>query len=118
VEPPDGNQGKEGRFANRPYTRSSGAEPFDPCRVGRMGSDAIRGWRAQKACPCPRLLKVNPFGVRTASGIEANRMSRATAFEAPPLIHLSSHPLCGGCLTLMKTRLFQLAGESAGDRDG
>ena len=34
-----------------------------PCGVGGIDRDAIRGRRAQKACPCPRLLNVNPFGV-------------------------------------------------------
>jgi len=32
-----------------------------------MGRDAIRGRRAQKACPCPRLLNVHTFGVPTAA---------------------------------------------------
>jgi hypothetical protein len=30
-----------------------------------FGWDAIRGRRAQKPCPCPRLPIFNPFGVRT-----------------------------------------------------
>jgi hypothetical protein len=41
--------GKKGLSSRKP-------ERFDPFRVGKLGCDAIRGWRAQKACPCPRLL--------------------------------------------------------------
>jgi hypothetical protein len=50
----------EGRGGSRtaPTPHSGGAEPFDPFRVGQIGMEAIRGRRAQKACPCPRLLKV------------------------------------------------------------
>ena len=64
----------------------TGAGPFAPFRVGKMGSDAIRGRRAQKACPSPRLLNGNPFGVPMAAGTEANRTVGGTAFEAAPLI--------------------------------
>ena len=73
-----------GRLTN--HTGPAGAELFDPSRVGMMASDAIRGRRAQKAYPCPRLFNTNPFGVSKAAGIEANQTLRGTAFEAAPLI--------------------------------
>ena len=62
-----------------------GAERSTPSGSGRW-RNAIRGRRAQKACPCPRLFNVNPFGVPKAAGMEANRTLRGTAFEAAPLI--------------------------------
>jgi hypothetical protein len=36
---------------------------FDPCGVDGHCGGAVRGRLAQKACPCPRLLNLNPFGV-------------------------------------------------------
>jgi len=61
---------------------------------------AIRGRRAQEACPCPRLLKVNPFGVPTAAGTEAKRTLRGTAFEAALLI---KPPALRGVSNLLET---------------
>ena len=40
-------------------------ERFDPFRVGELSWYLIRGRRAQNPRPCPRLLNLNPFGVRT-----------------------------------------------------
>jgi hypothetical protein len=37
-----------------------GPERFDPFRVGKLGWNTIRGRRAQKPCPCARLLIFNP----------------------------------------------------------
>ncbi len=61
------------KLAKKGRATCPGAEPFDPVRVGKMGRGAIRGRRAQKACPCPRLFKVNPCGVPVASRMQAPR---------------------------------------------
>jgi hypothetical protein len=45
------------------------AEPFDTSGVGEIICEATRGRRAQKACPCPRLLNLEPFGVRQSVGV-------------------------------------------------
>jgi hypothetical protein len=84
--------------------------PLHPIRAGpnrstppgsvKWGRDASRGRRAQKPCPCPRLLKVNPSGFRRQ---RARRQSEH--YEEPPsrCPYSSSHPLCGGCLTYCST---------------
>ena len=46
---------------------------LDPCRVGAVFA-MVRGRRAQKTRPCPRLLNENPFGVKDFSELDALRV--------------------------------------------
>ena len=62
-----------GGFLRSPISR------FDPLRVGKLGYDAIRGRRAQKPCPCPRLLTFHPFGVQTNPQLIVAEASESTA---------------------------------------
>ena len=78
---------------------------FDPFRVGITTGDAIRGRRAQKACPCPRLLNFHPFGVVTTpsrgvaskGGGELREFGRAGRWRrilnSAPISHLKTPPL-------------------------
>jgi len=57
----------EKRFPHRPTQKGSQTRAKFVIRPLQGRTDrwvSIRGRRAQKACPCPRLLNLNPFGVR------------------------------------------------------
>ena len=71
-----GTTDSRGGSRTAPAPNSNGAEPFDPFKVGKMGSHAIRGRQVPKACPCPRLLNSIPFGVPTAGGGSCYRPPR------------------------------------------
>jgi hypothetical protein len=64
---PSGFRRTHGQLSPVPDERPGAGrtERFDPFRVGKLGWDVIRGRRAQRPCPCPRLLIFNPFGVWT-----------------------------------------------------
>ena len=53
----------------------------DPFRVGTIPGVTVRGLRAQKRCPCPRLLNLDPFGLRGCGADRVKEGQSAMACE-------------------------------------
>ena len=85
-----------GNDASRKRSALVGAEQCDPCGVGRMKGAAVRGRRAQEACPGQRLPNVNLFGVATATGTKGKHGQGVIPLCGTQLV---KPPACGRCLT-------------------
>ena len=82
---PQARNETHGNGASKEAPRPWRGRTVGPLQGPRDYWGANRGRRAQKACPCPRLLSCNPFGVGTAIGTERKRADGWCSFAGPAL---------------------------------